>query len=77
MGSLKICAKQRNRYVIREKSKEAGSEKMWKFHKFGFITHLENLLKTTKLAVHFVYFIILLEMFLNSSLFTHQKQYLQ
>ena len=45
--------------------------------KFGFLTHLENLLKTTKLAVHFVYFIIILETFLNTSLFTKKKQYLQ
>ena len=36
--------------------------------KFGFLTYLENLLKTTKLA---------LETFLDTSLFTHQKQYLQ
>ena len=45
--------------------------------KFGFLTHLENLLKSTKLAVHFVCFFILLETFLVTSLFTHQKQYLQ
>ena len=38
--------------------------------KFGFLTHLENLLKTTKLAV---YFIILLETFLNTSLFTNKN----
>ena len=45
--------------------------------KFGFLTHLENLLKTKKLAVHFVCFVRLLDTFLNISLFTHQKQYLQ
>ena len=44
---------------------------------FGFLTHLENLLKSTKLAVHFVCFFILLETSLNTSLFTHQIQYLQ
>ena len=27
--------------------------------KFGFLTHLESLIKTTKLAVHFVYIYIL------------------